>query len=155
SGRSGEQGLSSLSSVRGRLLALALVALVASAFASAAWGAGTSTATSPVYDGKGHLVETPFVPGRAGASLTPKRALEIFERNPKVAAWLNRYPKSGRSDEETRDAKTGEWKVKIWWGTAGEIAEGTVLDATGDVTEAWTGPQVAWGMARGSPGAFG
>ena len=23
------------------------------------------------------------------------------------------------------------------------------------VTEAWTGPQVAWGMARGSPGAFG
>ena len=23
------------------------------------------------------------------------------------------------------------------------------------MTEAWTGPQVAWGMARGSPGAFG
>ena len=30
-----------------------------------------------------------------------------------------------------------------------------VFDPTGAVTEAWTGPQVAWGMARGSPGAFG
>ena len=28
-------------------------------------------------------------------------------------------------------------------------------DASGVVTEAWTGPQVAWKMARGSPGAFG
>jgi hypothetical protein len=26
---------------------------------------------------------------------------------------------------------------------------------TGAVLEAWTGPQVAWGMARGGPGAFG
>ena len=41
------------------------------------------------------------------------------------------------------------------WGDAGEIAQGTVVDASGAVTEAWTGPQVAWGMARGSPGAFG
>ena len=30
-----------------------------------------------------------------------------------------------------------------------------MFDPTGAVTEAWTGPQVAWGMARGSPGAFG
>ena len=44
------------------------------------------------------------------------------------------------------------WTVKIWWGSAGEIAQGTVVDATGYVVEAWTGPQVAWGMARGSPG---
>ena len=28
-------------------------------------------------------------------------------------------------------------------------------DATGRVTEAWTGPQVAWKMARGYEGAFG
>ena len=28
-------------------------------------------------------------------------------------------------------------------------------DRRGTVTEAWTGPQVAWKMARGSPGAFG
>ena len=40
-------------------------------------------------------------------------------------------------------------------GDAGEIATGKVDDATGVVLESWTGPQVAWGMARGSPGAFG
>src|SRR5581483_3649700 len=28
-------------------------------------------------------------------------------------------------------------------------------DASGAVTQAWTGPQVAWKMARGYPGAFG
>ena len=28
-------------------------------------------------------------------------------------------------------------------------------DTTGVVTEAWTGPQVAWKMARGYDGAFG
>ena len=39
-------------------------------------------------------------------------------------------------------------------GAAGEIATGRVTDR-GAVTEAWTGPQVAWKMARGSPGAFG
>jgi hypothetical protein len=30
-----------------------------------------------------------------------------------------------------------------------------VEDGSGRVTEAWTGPQVAWSMARGSEGAFG
>jgi hypothetical protein len=45
--------------------------------------------------------------------------------------------------------------VNIWSGLAGEIATGTVDDYTGYVTQAFAGPQVAWGMARGSPGAFG
>ena len=38
---------------------------------------------------------------------------------------------------------------------AGEIAKGKVDDVTKAVTEAWTGPQVAWTMARGGNGAFG
>lgn len=33
--------------------------------------------------------------------------------------------------------------------------QAVVDDATGSVTEAWTGPQVAWKMARGREGAFG
>jgi hypothetical protein len=45
--------------------------------------------------------------------------------------------------------------VKVWSGKAGEIAQAVVDDTTGAVTEAWTGPQVAWKMARGQPGAFG
>jgi hypothetical protein len=139
--------------VRG-LLAASLAALAAVVLAPAALGA-PSTLTAPVFDGKGHLIQTPFVPAQPGPRLTEKGALRVFERYPKVAAWLARYPHSGRSDDETYEKKSGEWTVQIWWGSAGEIAEGKVLDATGDVVEAWTGPQVAWGMARGSPGAFG
>lgn len=36
-----------------------------------------------------------------------------------------------------------------------EIAQVLIVDATGAVMEQWTGPQVAWTMARGYPGAFG
>ena len=45
--------------------------------------------------------------------------------------------------------------MKVWSGPAGEVVTGTVDDASGAVTEAWTGPQVAWKMARGYSGAFG
>jgi hypothetical protein len=45
--------------------------------------------------------------------------------------------------------------VKAWSGKAGQIVLGKVDDRTGRVTEAWTGPQVAWTMARGGAGAFG
>jgi hypothetical protein len=45
--------------------------------------------------------------------------------------------------------------VNVWSGAAGEIATGQVDDASATVTQAWLGPQVAWTMARGSPGAFG
>ena len=138
------------------LLAAALAALAVAALAPSAFASGTtSTPTAAVFDGKGHLVKTPLVPSPKRSSLTLKQALADFERYPKVAAWLSHYPHSGRSHEATYDRKTGEWTVKIWWRNAGEIAQGTVVDATGEVTEAWTGPQVAWGMARGSPGAFG
>jgi hypothetical protein len=45
--------------------------------------------------------------------------------------------------------------VKAWSGDAGQVALVTVEDTSGRVTDAWTGPQVAWKMARGRPGAFG
>ncbi len=45
--------------------------------------------------------------------------------------------------------------MKVWSGKAGQIAQVVVEDTTGRVTEAWTGPQVAWKMARGSAGSFG
>src|SRR5207248_8234416 len=51
----------------------------------------------------------------------------------------------------------GRWQVS--WFSSGkhsiELAQVYVDDASGRVTEAWTGFQVAWGMARGYPGAFG
>jgi hypothetical protein len=133
------------------------IAVLAVAFAlvAAATAAAAATPTAPVFNGKGRLVQTPFIPTATSPRLTKERALALFEANRKVADWLARYPASGRSDEETYTAKDGSWTVKIWWGTAGEIAEGRVDDASGVVLEAWTGPQVAWKMARGYSGAFG
>jgi hypothetical protein len=45
--------------------------------------------------------------------------------------------------------------VKAWSGDAGQVALAVVEDTTGRVSEAWTGPQVAWKMARGREGSFG
>jgi len=80
-------------------------------------------------------------------------ATRIFLADRKVASWLRRYPQSHRTVETT--FKDGVWTVKVWRGAAGEIATGTVDDRSGAVLEAWTGPQVAWKMARGGKGAFG
>ena len=85
--------------------------------------------------------------------LTKAEVTRIFLSYRKVASWLDRYPEKGRTTDATY-AK-GSWKVDIWWGVAGEIATGRVDDKSGAVTEAWTGPQVAWKMARGYSGAFG
>jgi len=125
-----------LAAVARRLLAVLICAV---ALAPAAH-AGTGT-TPPL--------------GTGSAQLSKPTVLSIFESYPKVHAWLARYPATGRVDEETFDTKTRSWTVKIWWGAAGEIAQGRVDDASGGVLEAWTGPQVAWGMARGVKGAFG
>ena len=81
--------------------------------------------------------------------------LAVFEADPKVPPGSRATPTKGLVDEETYDPKVSSWTVKIWWGKAGEIAEGRVDDASGVVTEAWTGPQVAWKMGRGYKGAFG
>jgi hypothetical protein len=45
--------------------------------------------------------------------------------------------------------------VKVWSGRAGQVAQAVVEDTSGQVVEAWAGPQVAWKMARGNEGAFG
>ncbi len=91
----------------------------------------------------------------AEARLTETAATNAFLRQEKVADWLDRYPARGVVKDATFDAKDGDWTVHVWWEEAGEIATGKVDDATGRVTEAWTGPQVAWKMARGYEGAFG
>ncbi|HET7854878.1 MAG TPA: hypothetical protein VFL41_00315 [Gaiellaceae bacterium] len=134
--------------MRGLVVAGAALVLAGSAAAAA------TTPTRPVYDAHGRLVQTPFAPPRQ-AQLTEQRATAIFLRNRKVADWLERYPTEGRTTDATYDAKRLDWSVSVWDRRAGQIATGRVDDATGVVTEAWTGPQVAWRMARGYPGAFG
>jgi hypothetical protein len=88
--------------------------------------------------------------------LAEAQVKRIFLGDHKVADWLRHYPK--HLWQTTATYKEGSWKVEVWEqppGKAGEIAMGRVDDTTGAVTEAWTGPQVAWKMARGYDGAFG
>jgi hypothetical protein len=130
------------------------VAFVSLALAPAA---RADTPSAPVYDGQGRLVQTPFAPAPASqkTELTKAQALEAFLAKPKVKDWLGRYSKRPLRKEATYDENDRAWNIGIWSEPAGEIAKGRVDDFTGIVTEAWTGPQVAWTMARGGPGAFG
>jgi hypothetical protein len=124
--------------------------------APAALAATSSAPTGPVYDFKGRLVQTPFVPvPKSAHHLKQAGALRLFLADKKVHDWLARYPLKGRITQATYDANRNSWQVNVWWGKAGEIATGRVDDTSGAVIEAWTGPQVAWKMARGYNGAFG
>jgi hypothetical protein len=131
---------------RGLLLAVAALALLAPARA-------LGDANEPAYNPHGNLIEAPLTPNAPTGHilLTDSQAISVFEQYPKVAHWLTHYPAKGYAKSPTNasyDAKTGLWTVQIYYTPAGEIATGKVEDSTGHVTEAWTGPQVAWTMAR-------
>jgi len=121
-----------------------LVAVLALALALVpAAHAGTTTATIP----------TPQLPAtQTSPRTTRQQAIQLFLAYDKVADWLTRYPPSPVTDATFAQ---GVWTVNVWSGQVGEIATGKVDDASGAITEAWTGPQVAWKMARGYKGAFG
>jgi hypothetical protein len=122
------------------LLAVAVLAPVA----HAATGTGTTQQLPGTY-----------APKRGPAQLTEKQATAVFLRDDKVADWLDRYPRKDIVTDATFNRDSREWQVGVWASSAGEIATGRVQDETSLVTEAWTGPQVAWKMARGTKGAFG
>ncbi len=133
-----------------RALALACCALfLGSATAFAA------TPTRPVYDARGRIIETPFAPVPVTAQLTEKQAIAVFLAKPKVHDWVSRYPKKDLQTDAEFSKTFREWTVHVWAGKPGEIARGVVVDDSSVVREAWTGPQVAWKMARGTDGAFG
>jgi hypothetical protein len=131
---------------------LALAVALALLLVSAA-GAAVKPAASETTNGRAG-VEKPFAPVTGAPQLTEQKALERFLALPKVADWLDRYPPKPQT-EARFDTATRAWTVKVWSGRAGQIALGKVQDADGAVTEAWTGPQVAWSMARGRVGSFG
>jgi hypothetical protein len=150
-----------------RACAAALAAVVAAA-AGAGAGNATAATSAPVAStpastsaGETHTFSTTtgglagsFSPETGASRLTSDAAVRLFLAHPKVARWLERYPPKPQT-EGTFDTATRAWTVKVWSGKAGEIALGKVDDATGRVTQAFTGPQVAWSMARGRVGSFG
>src|SRR3954454_5957002 len=147
-----EQALELSTARIGLALLLAAGALLGAASAAAA-------PKDPVYNGHRNLVGTPFVPQDkpSSAQLTEHKAIAIVLADPKVADWVGRYPQKGLTKEASLDEKSAVWSVKVWSDLpdAGQIVDAKVDDETAAVTEAWTGPQVAWKMARGYKGAFG
>jgi hypothetical protein len=150
---------------RGRGLAalLALLALtgvllgvaVAPAVAPAQSSTGTVLPTAPsdpnALSRVDSLAGTPL-----GHRLVGQQAQAIAARSPKVAEALRKYP---NAKPEVFLKGPNDWQVS--WFTPGtgsarkEVAQVRINDATGAIVEAWNGPQVAWTMARGYPGAFG
>jgi len=130
-------------------VAAAAAGLIAAAPAEAVTVTKTVTvvSTAPV------LITTPNRPP-TGYHLTASRVERIAAASPVIRAELRRHPRA-IPYEYTKGDRT--WQVS--WFSRGrhqiELAQVYVSDVTGQVTQAWTGFQVAWSMARGYPGAFG
>jgi hypothetical protein len=86
-----------------------------------------------------------------GYRLTAQKVIRIAGGEPKVIA--EQHKRGGKLTATAYTKGFGRWQVSYFQGKF-ERAQVLVDDATGGVLEAWTGPQVAWRMARGEPGAF-
>lgn len=122
------------------MLAAALVLLIAAPGALAATAA-----------------PSPLAPSGPAATVTAGEAKTIAARVAKIAAV--RRDNAGSTLAATKK-DAGRWEVNVWTlaregRPARQIGQVLVSSTTGDVLESWTGFQVAWGMARGYPGAFG
>jgi hypothetical protein len=89
----------------------------------------------------------------AGRSLTAEGAIAIADRDEKVQEERREH---GPLRPTAYLKGTAQWQVSYFprRGERVERAQVTIDDATGAVLESWTGPQVAWRMARGYAGAF-
>jgi hypothetical protein len=103
--------------------------------------AGNETWTTPPMDQR-----------PAGKQLTLRKVLAKGEATRTVKEYRRKYPQINALGYY--DTATGNWLIRYVIPRK-ELIEVDVNDATGQVTDVWTGPQVLWGMARGAPGAFG
>jgi hypothetical protein len=113
--------------------------------------ASATTTTAAPLPGSPVLVNSQTVPP-AGFRMTAAAVEKIAARVPKVAATVRSH-KGAYPGEYTKGP--GQWQVSWFTPQGKEIAQVYIDDASGAVTQAWTGFQVAWSMARGYPGAFG
>jgi hypothetical protein len=135
--------------------------LAAAPTASASGTAGTTSAAITTVPSTSTTVDpnTPVLVTKAdtpppGYRLTASQVEAIAAKSPKIKAELRRHP-NAVPYEYTKGP--GRWQVS--WFSIGhpqvELAQLYIDDASGTISEAWTGFQVAWTMARGYPGAFG
>jgi hypothetical protein len=101
------------------------------ALATAALGSGPATAAQ-------------------GKETSEGRAIEVANRDPKAIDEREKNPGLAPSASMVE----GHWEV-AYFAAGKEVALVLVDPHSGEVTESWTGYQVAWKMARGYSGAFG
>jgi len=122
-----------------------LVGVPGAARAQGTSAAGSTPGAKAAATGAGTASESP-----ADHRLSQSRAIEIARTDPQVAAETARWGHL----EPTATAKPGTWQVDFY-ADGTERVQVIVDDATGQITETWTGYQIAWQMARGYPGQFG
>jgi hypothetical protein len=139
----------------GLLAALAVVLFaVAPQGRAATGGSASETTAATLANPNTPVLVTSQDRSPRGYRLTAAAVRRIAEADSEVRAELRRHP-TAIPYEYTKGP--GQWQVS--WFSPGadqrELLQVYVDDATGKVTQAWTGFQVAWTMARGYPGAFG
>ena len=114
----------------------------------------TKTVTKTVAASDAPVLVSSMTTPPSGYRLTAARVLQLAERDPRVRAELRKHPKAVPY-EYTKGSPT--WQVSWFSHTKPqrELLQVYVDDNTGAVTQAWSGFQVAWTMARGYAGAFG
>src|SRR4051794_30004540 len=139
------------------LAALAVGLLLAAARPAAAQtvASSTSTTTATTQTDPNAAVPVPDMNvAPTGRPLTGTQVQRIAERNP---VYRREHAKHRGSYPNVYTKGPGRWQVSLFSAAKKpkELAQLYVDDRTGAVTEAWTGFQVAWTMARGYSGAFG
>ncbi len=156
--------------MRGAARRAALALLLAAAAALA--GLALLAAPAPAQSAPGLTAPAPTASTAAPADPNGLRAPPSLDTPPpgrrmtgeQVRRLADAIPKIRRARAESPGSYssvflkgTTRWQVSYYRRAKPlkEIGQVQVDDLSGAVTEAWTGPQVAWTMARGYPGAFG
>jgi hypothetical protein len=135
------------------ILAAAAAALTFTAAPATAATPQRATASTAVTTSEGPIPVPASNTPPSGRRLSANQVLAIAAALPKMRAVRAKYPGSYGGAY----LKPGfNWQVSYFSRNGKkEIGQVTIDDLSGRVLEQWTGFQVAWTMARGSPGAFG
>ncbi len=89
-------------------------------------------------------------PAQGAEKITRAEAIAAADQDPKLREEEREHGQLG----PTATLDDGHWEV-AYFSSGDELALVLVDPHSGEVTESWTGYQVAWKMARGYSGAFG
>jgi len=114
-------------------------------------GAHNVLAAFTIDDRTANVVHVRVVSRVGAPRLDSVQAAIIAARQPQVRAWLAHYKNVSHT------SVLGDHRVSTvdYYADGEQVAEVHIADYTEDPYEVWTGPQVAWQLARGQPSAYG